>query len=51
MMSNVFSFILKPFSVLKKFDIVGHVEKQLDKKAKLNFKIHGVVNYYKKHIV
>ena len=57
-MKNAFYFILKPLFVLKIFnffpDILSHVGKRLDKKAKANFKIYDVIkwetNNYKTHI-
>ena len=49
MMNNVFSFILKVFYVLKIitlfFDNFAYVEKWLDKKADVDFKIYDVTNW------
>ena len=57
MMKNIFHFanvfVLKIFKFLS--DFFGHVEKRLDKKAKVNFKTYDVIsgetNYYNTHIV
>ena len=42
----LFYFFLKPFFVLKIFNFLsllfGHVEKQLDQKEKVNFKIYDI---------
>ena len=59
MMKNAFYLMLKPFFVLGiimfLFSLFGDVEKQLDKKAKLNFKIFDVtdwtINNYNTYIV
>ena len=49
MVNNVFSFILKAFYVLKIitlfFDNFAYVEKWLDKKADVDFKIYDVTNW------
>ena len=58
MMKNVFHFMLKTLFVLKYLsycaDILGHVGKQLHKKAKVNFKIYDTrdweTNNYSTHI-
>ena len=46
MMKNNFYFTFKALFVLKIFkfcpDVFGHVGKQIDKKAKANFKIYDV---------
>ena len=46
MMKNAFYFILKALLVLKIFNILSliiwYMGKQLDKKAKINFKIYDV---------
>ena len=51
MIKNAFYFILKPLFVLKIFnffpDILSHVGKRLDKKAKANFKIYDVIKWEK----
>ena len=48
-MNNTFYFILKALLVLKYLNFYpcffGHVEKRLDKKAAVNFKIYGVTNW------
>ena len=48
MMKNAFYFTLKTLFVLKIFKILSqfsdHVEKQLEKKDKINFKICGITN-------
>ena len=47
-MKNAFYFILKALFTLKILnfcpDFFGHVGKQLDEKAKVNFKIYDVIN-------
>ena len=54
MMKDAFHFILKTLLVLKIFKFLywpfGHIEKQLDQKDKVNFKIHDVTNNYNTHI-
>ena len=49
MMKNVFYFALKALFVLKVFkflsDFFSHIEKLLDKKIKVNFKIYDVINW------
>ena len=58
MMKNAFYFILKALFVLDIFTFLfwlfGYVEKRLDKKAMVNFKIHDVkdwtTNNYNTHI-
>ena len=57
MMKNVFYFILKALFVLEKYlnfcPDFGHVEKRLDKKAEVVFKIYDVINWktnYNTHI-
>ena len=46
---NIFYFMLKAIFVLKYLyfcpDVFGHVEKQLDRKNKINFKIHDVTDW------
>ena len=47
MKKNTFYFILKDlfvFKIFKCLDFFGHVEKRVDKKAKVNFKIYNVTN-------
>ena len=47
-MKNTFYFILKALFVLKLFKFLSffvHVGKQLDKKAKVNFKIYDVTTW------
>ena len=62
MMKNAFYFILKALFVLKIFkflySLFGHVEKRLDLKDKVNFKIYDVTGrltnkqaWYTTHIV
>ena len=59
MMKNIFYFMLKDLSVLEilkfLFWLFVYVEKRLDKKAKVNFKIYGgtdwTTNNYNTHIV
>ena len=58
MMKNAFYFTLKALFVLKIFkflsSIFGHVEKPLDQKVKVNFKIYDITtwltNNYNTHI-
>ena len=58
MMNNAVYFILKALFVSKIFkfcsDLFGYVEKQIDKNAKVNFKIYDATkwntNNYYKHI-
>ena len=49
MMKNAFYFTLKAFFVLKTFDflssLLGHVEKRLDQKDKVNLKLYDVTNW------
>ena len=51
MMNNAFYFTLKALLVLKIFKFLsclfGHVEKQLDQKDKVNFKINDVTAWLK----
>ena len=46
MIKNAFYFILKAFSVLNKFKFLSwlfcHIEKRLDAKDKVNFKIYDI---------
>ena len=59
MMTNAFYFLLKATNILEKFTFLswlfGYVEKRLDKKAEVNFKIYDVtgltVNNYNTHII
>ena len=59
MMTNAFYFLLKATYILEKFTFLswlfGYVEKRLDKKAEVNFKIYDVtgltVNNYNTHII
>ena len=48
-MKNVFYFTLKAYFVLKTFEFLsglfGHVEKRLDQKNKVNFKIYDVTTW------
>ena len=50
-MKNVFWLIFKALFIFEIFTFLswlfGHVEKQLDKKAKVNFKIYGVTDWTK----
>ena len=50
-MENAFHFTLKALFVLKIFKflcrIFGHVEKQLDQKDKINFKIHDATTWFR----
>ena len=49
MMKNAFYFTLKAFFVLKTFDfllsLLGHVEKRLDQKDKVNLKLYDVTTW------
>ena len=49
MMKNVFYFMLKVLFVLEMFTFIswrfGYVEKGLDKKVKVNFKIYDVIDW------
>ena len=47
MMKNAFYFMLKTFSVLEMFTIFCYVEKRLDKKVIVNFKIYDVTDWAK----
>ena len=53
-MANAFYFMLKAFLVLEIFWPFGYVEKQLDKKAAVNFKIYNLTDWatdnYNTHI-
>ena len=59
MMTNAFYFLLKATYILEKFTFLswlfGYVEKRLDKKAEVDFKIYDVtgltVNNYNTHII
>ena len=46
-MKNAFYFMLKTFSVLEMFTIFCYVEKRLDKKVIVNFKIYDVTDWAK----
>ena len=44
-MKNVFYFMLKALFVLEIFTLFGYVEKRLDKKVDVNFKIYDVIDW------
>ena len=44
-MKNAFYFMLKAVFVLEIFTLFGYVEKRLDKKADVNFKIYDVTDW------
>ena len=44
-MKNAFYFMLKALFVLQIFTLFGYVEKRLDKKVDVNFKIYDVTDW------
>ena len=44
-MKNAFYFMLKALFVLEIFTLFGYVEKRLDKKVDVNFKIYDVTDW------
>ena len=44
-MKNAFYFMLKALFVLEIFTLFGYVEKRLDNKADVNFKIYDVTDW------
>ena len=44
-MKNAFYFMLKALFVLEIFTLFGYVEKRLDKKVDVNFKIYDVIDW------
>ena len=54
MMKNAFYFILKALLIVRFLNFcpqfLGHVEKELDKKAKVNFKIYDIITSLSKQL-